>query len=83
MSDTEIDLKWDEYVGIPFIATFEICWNTLTPVCVNGSVSVVQCDMKCTNIMYVLYSAREKLIESLIIKLWPGKCWHIYSGFNI
>ena len=83
MSDTEIDLKWDEYVGIPFIATFEICWNTLTPVCVNGPVSVVQCDMKCTNIMYVLYSAREKLIESLIIKFWPGKCWHIYSGFNI
>ena len=79
MSDREIDLKWDAYAGmLGEFTIFEICQNTLTPVCVDGPVSVVQCDMKCTNIMYVLYSAREGLSESLSIKFWPGKCFLAY-----
>ena len=80
MSDTQIDLKWDAYVGLLVSVTYEICYNTLTPLCVDGLVSVVLYDMKYTKIMYVL---KEKLSVSLTTKVWPGKHWQIYIGHNV
>ena len=43
-SDTEIDLSWDSLM-ISNQAAYEICWNALTPVCVDGPVSVILAEL--------------------------------------
>ena len=38
-SDTEISVMWNQLI-LPVSPGYEICYNALTPVCVDGPVSV-------------------------------------------
>ena len=39
ISDTEITLRWDQMITV-VSPRYLVCYNTLTPVCVGGPVSV-------------------------------------------
>ena len=54
MSDTNITLFWDNYVGLLVPAIYDICFNASTPVCVGGPVSILQYDMQYIKILSTL-----------------------------